>query len=191
MARARAPVLRRPADRRGRWPGLLRGARARRGRGAGSDVVLRPIAGWRSAPGRQTDARHRPESGSARGRVHAWREGGRHAHLDPGAGQFLYRRPPRRGAQRRLAPHGDPVRQGRGRLLGADGQEHGRRARDARPDEVPRSAADPGGAERGAPHGPSPQQFGPADGSIDPALYARRAISTSSRSTRERTSFSR
>ena len=47
------------------------------------------------------------------------------AHLDPGAGQFLHQRSRCRGAQRRLAPYGDPLHQGVRRVLGAHGQEHG------------------------------------------------------------------
>ena len=69
-------------------------------------------------------------------------EGGRHAHLDPGQGEFLHQRARRGRAQRRLAAYGDPLHQGLRRVLGADGQEHGRGDGRPWPDEVPHPPAD-------------------------------------------------
>ncbi len=128
VARPQAHVFQRRVDRGGQEPRKVRGARARRGRGARAGVVLGETAAGRQAPHGQADVGHRPESCAAGRRLHPRREGGRYAHLDPGPGQFLHQRPRRGRTQRRLAAHGDPLHQGLGRLLGADGEDHGRSA---------------------------------------------------------------
>ena len=70
---------------------------------------------------------------------------------DPGADQRVHQRPRDRRDQRRRALHGEPLRQGRGRLLGAGAQGPRAGDRPARPDEaqpqgLPAEPAQPGPA---------------------------------------------
>ena len=83
-------------------------------------------------------ARDRREPGAARGNIHVRRGSPLVRSLDTDAGEFVFVRARDRRNQRRQAPHGQSLRQGGRRLLGARRQGHGGGESQSRSDALSR-----------------------------------------------------
>src|SRR5215218_9845615 len=95
---------------------------------------------------------------AARGNIHVRRGSPLVRSLDADAGEFVFVRARDRRNQRRQAPHGQSLRQGRRRLLGARRQGHGGGESQSRSDALSRV---PG--RRGAGPDPASDLFGAPD----------------------------